>query len=88
MGPTLKLNDIVTIDNPPAHKAAGIGEAIEARGATLRYLPSTRLGARRRTNNSSPAPPHGPRFACNLIAREACNYFQARELLSEYRNLL
>jgi transposase len=27
------------IDNLPAHKAAGIREAIEARGATRRYLP-------------------------------------------------
>ena len=27
------------IDNLPAHKAAGIREAIEAHGATLRYLP-------------------------------------------------
>jgi transposase len=30
---------IVVIDNLPAHKAAGIREAIEACGATLRYLP-------------------------------------------------
>ena len=27
------------IDNLPAHKAAGVREAIEARAATLRYLP-------------------------------------------------
>ena len=27
------------IDNLPAHKAAGVREAIEARGAKLRYLP-------------------------------------------------
>jgi transposase len=27
------------IDNLPAHKASGVREAIEARGATLRYLP-------------------------------------------------
>src|SRR5437660_4283291 len=37
--PTLKRKDIVMIDNLPAHKAAGVREAIEARGATLRYLP-------------------------------------------------
>ena len=30
------------IDNLPAHKAAGVREAIEARGAMLRYLPNTR----------------------------------------------
>jgi transposase len=39
LAPTLKRNDIVVIDNLPAHKAAGIREAIEACGATLRYLP-------------------------------------------------
>src|SRR6266576_937221 len=39
LAPTLKRKDIVMIDNLPAHKAAGIREAIEARGATLRYLP-------------------------------------------------
>jgi transposase len=39
LAPTLKRNDIVVIDNLPAHKAPAIREAIEARGATLRYLP-------------------------------------------------
>ena len=38
-GPTLKRKDIVVIDNLPAHKAAGVREAIESRGATLRYPP-------------------------------------------------
>jgi len=37
--PTLKPNDIVVVDNLPAHKAPGVAEAIEAAGATLRYLP-------------------------------------------------
>jgi transposase len=37
--PTLKPNDIVVIDNLASHKVAGIVEAIEAAGATLRYLP-------------------------------------------------
>ena len=36
---SLKRNDIVMIDNLPAHKAAGVREAMEARGATLRCLP-------------------------------------------------
>jgi transposase len=31
--------DIVVLDNLPAHKAPAIREAIEARGAELRYLP-------------------------------------------------
>jgi hypothetical protein len=39
LAPTLKRKHIVMIDNLPAHKAAGIREAIEARGAMLRYLP-------------------------------------------------
>jgi transposase len=37
--PTLKRNQIVLMDNLSAHKAPGIREAIEAAGATLRYLP-------------------------------------------------
>jgi transposase len=37
--PTLMPGDIVIMDNVSVHKVAGIREAIEARGATLRYLP-------------------------------------------------
>jgi hypothetical protein len=37
--PMLKRRDVVVIDNVPFHKALGVQEAIEARGATLRYLP-------------------------------------------------
>lgn len=37
--PTLKPGDIVIMDNLPAHKVAGVREAIEAAGAELRYLP-------------------------------------------------
>jgi transposase len=39
LAPTLRRKDKVVIDNLPAHKAAGVREAIEARGAMLRYLP-------------------------------------------------
>lgn len=39
LAPTLKRKDIVIMDNLSAHKASGIREAIEAAGATLRYLP-------------------------------------------------
>jgi DDE superfamily endonuclease len=39
LAPALKRSDIVVIDNLPAHKVPGVREAIEARGATLRYLP-------------------------------------------------
>jgi transposase len=37
--PTLKKNDIVMMDNVTIHKVAGIAEAVEAAGATVRYLP-------------------------------------------------
>ena len=37
--PTLRRNDIVVVDNFAAHKVAGVEEAIEKAGATLRFLP-------------------------------------------------
>ncbi len=37
--PTLSPGDVVIMDNLPAHKPAGIREAIEAAGAELRFLP-------------------------------------------------
>ncbi|GLK73623.1 hypothetical protein GCM10017643_37410 [Ancylobacter dichloromethanicus] len=37
--PTLQPGDIVVMDNLPAHKAAGVREAIEQVGGTLLYLP-------------------------------------------------
>jgi transposase len=37
--PTLRPGDIVIADNLPSHKVQGVREAIEAKGATLRYLP-------------------------------------------------
>ena len=37
--PTLKRGDIVVMDNVPAHKVDGVQDAIEAAGASLRYLP-------------------------------------------------
>jgi transposase len=37
--PTLRRNDIVVMDNYAAHKVAGVWEAIEKGGATVRYLP-------------------------------------------------
>ncbi len=39
LAPTLKRNDMVVMDNLPAHKVPGVKDAIEAAGATLRYLP-------------------------------------------------
>jgi transposase len=37
--PTLSPGDIVIMDNLGSHKVSGIREAIEAAGATVRYLP-------------------------------------------------
>jgi transposase len=37
--PELKRGDVVIMDNLPAHKVAGVREAIEAAGARLLYLP-------------------------------------------------
>lgn len=37
--PTLRPGDTVIMDNLPAHKGSDVRRAIEATGATLRYLP-------------------------------------------------
>lgn len=37
--PTLRPGDVVILDNVPAHKGLAIRNAIEAAGATLRFLP-------------------------------------------------
>ena len=39
LAPELTPGDIVIMDNLPAHKVAGVRQAIEAAGATLLYLP-------------------------------------------------
>jgi len=39
LAPTLRPSDIVIMDNLPAHKVAGVCEAIETVGASLLYLP-------------------------------------------------
>lgn len=39
LAPTLRSGDIVIMDNLPAHKVAGVSQAIEAKGAELFYLP-------------------------------------------------
>lgn len=38
--PTLQPRDIVVMDNLPAHKTAGVRDAIERVGATLMFLPA------------------------------------------------
>jgi transposase len=40
LAPTLKRGDIVFMDNASVHMVCGVEEAIEARGATLFYLPA------------------------------------------------
>ena len=40
LAPTLRKGDIVFMDNLRTHKIAGVREAIEAAGATVRYLPA------------------------------------------------
>src|SRR6202022_3172105 len=91
LAPTLKRKDIVMIDNLPAHKAAGGREAIEARGAMLRYLPKyspdlnpiempfSKLKAYLRKAAERTIPRlrrRIGRFARTLTAREASNYFR------------
>ncbi len=38
LAPTLTRGDVVVLDNLPAHKVAGVREAIRATGAGLLYL--------------------------------------------------
>ena len=40
LAPTLGPGNIVIADNLPSHKVAGVREAIQARGASLWFLPS------------------------------------------------
>ena len=39
LGPTLRPGDIVILDNLGSHKVKGVQTAVEAAGATVRYLP-------------------------------------------------
>ena len=39
LAPTLRCGELVVADNLPAHKVAGVRQAIEASGASLLYLP-------------------------------------------------
>lgn len=40
LAPTLQWGDIVLADNLSSHKVAGVREAIEARGASIMFLPA------------------------------------------------
>ena len=91
LAPTLRRKDIVVVDNLPAHKSAGIRKAIEARGATLRYLPPyspdlnpiemtfSKMKAFLRKVAERTIPRLRRRigtFTRSLTAREARNYFR------------
>ena len=39
LAPALRPGDVLVLDNLGSHKVAGVREAVEAAGATLRYLP-------------------------------------------------
>ncbi len=72
--PELRPRDIVIMDNLSAHKVNGVRQAIEAAGASLRYLPPLqsrlqpyrnglrkaqgRAARRRRANHSRPLASH------------------------------
>ena len=77
--PELRPGDIVIMDNLPAHKVHGVRQAIEAAGASLRYLPpyspdfnpiemafaklKALLARRRRADNPRPLASHRRRPA-------------------------
>ncbi len=50
--PTLEHGDIVLADNLASHKVAGVREAIEARGASIQFLPASRRISTRSSNCS------------------------------------
>lgn len=91
LAPALRRNDIVVMDNLTAHKVSGVREAIEAAGATLRYLPqySPDLNpiemafSKLKTFLRKVAERTVPRlrrrigsFATSLTPRQAVNYFR------------
>ena len=51
LAPTLAAGDIVIADNLASHKVAGVREAIEARGASLLFLPPPAAFPRLRRRN-------------------------------------
>ena len=88
--PTLKRNDVVFVNNFPAHKVPGVREAIERAGAILRYppkyspdlnpteLPHSKFNAflRKVTQRTVPGLYRAIRsFVSHLGAQECANYF-------------
>lgn len=66
--PTLSEGDVVVMDNLPAHKAAGVRDAIEAAGASLLYLPPYSPDFNPIENAFSPSP--STRRCCEQRPRE------------------
>ena len=66
LAPTLRRDDVVILDNLPAHKGAAVREAVEAAGARLLFLPPySPTSTRSRTPSPSSrrccaAPPPAP----------------------------
>jgi hypothetical protein len=87
VGPTPERGDIVITDNISTHKVYSVREAIEAAGATLRYLPpfSPDLDVVQQTQGSSAQTRRVNaartcriigRFVASLNHRHARNYFR------------
>jgi len=91
LAPALKRKETVIMDNLPAHKVSGVREAIEGRGASLRYLPAyspdlnpiempfskLKTKLRRLAKRTIPGLCRAIRsFVPTLSAREASNYFR------------
>lgn len=92
LAPELTPGDVVVMDNLPAHKVAGVREAIEAAGACLLYLPPyspdfnpiemafSKLKAllRKAAARTIPDLWEGIKYAINQFTREDCrNFFNA-----------
>ena len=89
--PALKPDDIVVMDNLASHKVPGVAAAIEAAGATLRYLPKYspdlnpielpfskfKAYLRKLGRRTSPGIHRGVRsFLSSLKGQECANYFR------------
>lgn len=92
LAPTLRPGDIVVMDNLGSHKSPKVRAAIEARGATLRYLPAyspdlnpiemmfAKLKAllRRAEERTTPALWDRIGSSLDLVSQTECaNYFKA-----------
>ena len=85
VAPILDQGDIVVMDNLPGHKVAGVREAIEARGANLRYLPPYSPDLNPIENGcassrpTSARPPHEPSKPSRAAAATALLTFSPTE---------